>query len=338
MTYACTLEDLLSVLHDRAPREVDAVALQHRRVEHGLLSVGLKIHLLDDGMEFCSLIERLGGTSRVMGGNMYKHAQASLCIVLPPVGNARTAILLLECIERFTGSALFGNRKVQIQVCSPGRLGARRSGLLALGFYLGSDTLRRYALRDFETTVSRDPRYQRGQRLVIYDAGGDFDRGFEWWERSPAGTDPHIRRELPFRNGRTDLLTGSGSRLDIENINLLATLLVHVQRKGFWSRLGQQFEEDMLSLLDGHLLAGLADAPWVRIREDESDGDARFFSALQELVAYAFEESARAYGKSGKWYRGLSEASARPSDGILHDVQALLNTYRAEVMRQSILY
>src|SRR5262249_35272934 len=109
--------------------------------------------------------------------NMYRHAQASMCLVLPPVGNARAAILLLECIGSFTGTALFGDWKIQIQVCSPGRLDARRSALLAIGFYLGSDTLRRYRCGDLETTVSRGRRYQRGQ--LIYDGGGDFDRGFE---------------------------------------------------------------------------------------------------------------------------------------------------------------
>ncbi len=134
MTYGCKLEDLLAVLHDRAPAKTDVVALQRRRVEHGLLSVGLKIHHFGKGRQFLPLVERLGGASNVLETNMYKHSQASLCLVLPPVGNARAAILLLECIEGFTGCALFGNRKIQIQVCSPGRLDARRSALLAIGF------------------------------------------------------------------------------------------------------------------------------------------------------------------------------------------------------------
>ena len=200
MPYGCAFEDLLAILHDRAPAKTDAVALQLRRVEHGLLSVGLKIHHLGKGSQFFSLVEGLGGASKVLEMNTYRHAQASLCLVLPPVGNARAAILLLECIERFIGCALFGNRKIQLQVCSPGRLDARRSALLAIGFYLGSDTLRRYACGDLETTVSRGRRYQRGQRLVIYDAGGDFDRGFEWWERSGNGRDRLIRPQLRKRS------------------------------------------------------------------------------------------------------------------------------------------
>ena len=338
MPYGCTLEDLLAILHDRAPAKTDALALQCRRVEHGLLSVGLKIHCLRDGSHFSSLVERLGGASKVLETNMYKHSQASLCLVLPPVGNARAAILVLECIECFTGSALFANQKIQIQVCSPGRLNARRSALLAIGFYLGSDTLRRYALGDLETTVSRDWHYQRGQRLVIYDAGGDFERGFEWWERSDNGKDRLIRPQLPFENGRSDLLAGNGSKLDIENINLLATLLVHAEHQGYWSKLGEQFEEDMQSLLDRHLLAGLVDAPWVRTGDPEWAGDLEFFSALQELVAYVFEESVRIKKKSGILFSRSHEIPARSSRGILHEMQSLLQEYRGQVVTQSCLH
>jgi len=335
VTYGCKLEDLLAILHDRAPAKADAVALQRRRVEHGLLSVGLKIHCLGSGSQFFSLVERLGGASKVLEINVYKHSQASLCLVLPPVANTRSTILLLECIEHFTRSALFGNRKIQIQVCSPGRIDARRSALLAMGFYLGSDTLRRYAVGDLETTVSRDARYQREQRLVIYDAGGDFERDFEWWEGD--GKHHRIRHQLPFENGRSDLLTGSGSRLDIENINLLATLLIHAEHQGYWSKLGEQFEEDMQSLLDRHLLAGLVDAPWVRTGDAESAGDMKFFSALQELVAVVFEESVRVKKKSSILFSRWHEIPARSSRGILHEMQSLLKKYRAEIVRQSRL-
>ena len=146
MSYGYSFEDLLALLHGQAPAKVDAVALHRRRVEHGHLSMGLKIHCLGDGSQFSTLVEGLGGAQKLLDVNYYKHSHSSLCLVLPPVGSARSAILLLECIEHFIGSALFSNAEIQIQVCSPGRLGARRSALLAIGFYLGSDTLRRYTL------------------------------------------------------------------------------------------------------------------------------------------------------------------------------------------------
>jgi len=135
--------------------------------------------------------------------------------------------------------ALFSNPAIQIQSCSPGRLNALRSALLAIGFYLGSDTLRRYILGDLATSFAQHQHYPHGRRLVLYDAEGDFDRQFDWWIRS--GKHRLVAPPLPFDSGRTDLLIGSGSRLDLENINLLATLLVHAQYQGYWNQLGMQF-------------------------------------------------------------------------------------------------
>jgi hypothetical protein len=102
--YGCKLEDLLAILHDRAPAKADVVALQRRRVEHGLLSVGLKIHYLGNGRQFFSLVERLGGASKVLEINGYKHAQASLCLVL-------TSILLPPPVSRSERPPSKGNRR-----------------------------------------------------------------------------------------------------------------------------------------------------------------------------------------------------------------------------------
>ena len=55
MSYWYSFEDLLALLHGQAPAKVDAVALHRRRVEHGHLSVGLKIHCLGDGSQFSTL-------------------------------------------------------------------------------------------------------------------------------------------------------------------------------------------------------------------------------------------------------------------------------------------
>ena len=101
VSYPYSFEDLLALLHGRAPAKVDAVALHRRRVEHGHLSVGLKIHCLGDGSQFSTLVEGLGGAQKILDVNYYKHCHASLCLVLPPVGSARSAILLLECIEQW---------------------------------------------------------------------------------------------------------------------------------------------------------------------------------------------------------------------------------------------
>jgi aspartyl/asparaginyl-tRNA synthetase len=67
----------------------------------------------------------------------------------------------------------------------------------------------------------------------------------------------------------------------------------------------------------------------------ERADDMKFFSALQELVAYAFEESVRVKKKSGTLFSRWQEIPARSSRGILHEMQSLLEKYRTEVVRQS---
>src|SRR5262245_48107784 len=192
---------------------------------------------------------------------------------------------------------------------------------------------RRYTLGDLATSFAEHQRYPRGKRLVLYDAEGDFDRNFDWWKES--GKHRVVEPQLPFENGRSDLLIGSGSRLDIQNINLLATLFVHAQYQGYWSQLGMQFQDEMEALLERHVLNGLVDAPWVWTDDPERDDD-EFFAALQELVAYAFEESVR-IKKKGRLFPSWHEIPVRSSRGILQEVQSLLRKYRGELVRQSRL-
>src|SRR6516162_7074229 len=120
------------------------------------------------------------------------------------------------------------------------------------------------------------------------------------------------------------------------NINLLASLLVHAQYQGYWSQLGLQFEEEMEALLERHVLKGLIDAPWVRTDDPESGDDDGFFAALQELAAYAFEESVR-IKKKGSLFPRWHEKPVRSSYGILQEVLSLLQKYRSELVRQSRL-
>ena len=184
VAYRYQLQDLFRLLGPN-PVATKALVANHRRVQHGLLSVGLKIHCLDDGRQFDRLIAGLGGAAEVLRNNRYKNERASLCFVLPPVGSANSAVQLMECLEQFIGSQLFGNPHIQLQLCSPGRLSSRSSALLGIAFYLGSDTLRRYTQADLRTTFSADYSFPRGMRLVLYDAEGEFDRNFVWWNHQP---------------------------------------------------------------------------------------------------------------------------------------------------------
>jgi hypothetical protein len=320
MAYAASIEGFLEALRARAPAKVEALASQRGRVDHGLLSVGLKLHCLGEEHLFESLIDAFGGRRKAVELNYFRQAQAKFCLVLPPLGNAGAAGLLLECIEAYTGCKIFNNPNIHLQICSPGRLNKRYAALHAIGFYLSSDTLRKYALNDFATTVSSDCYYNNGKRLVLYDAGatGEFDYCFSWWARNSGRLD--VRPHLPFLNGRTDILVGPGSKTDISNINLLATLLVHAQTGGYWASIGELFASDLACLLDQHLLAGLIEAPWIYSFPGIKDNDHLFFSAIQELSAYALAEASR-----------VGDAEKRTADGILKEMQELLGNYRSIV-------
>ena len=93
----------------------------------------------------------------------------------------------------------------------------------------------------------------------------------------------------------------------------------------------------MQSLLHRHLLVGLVNAPWVVAEESGNAGDSEFFSALQELVAYAFDESVRVSRKPRRLFSRRDEGQALSRGGILYELQALLKKYRTEIVRQSCL-
>ena len=100
MAYAASIERLLEALRARAPAKVDALAVEKRRVAHGLLSVGLKLHCLGDEDLFGPLIDARGGAGRVLDRNVYKRAPAKFCLVLPPVGSARAGIMPWRIVAR----------------------------------------------------------------------------------------------------------------------------------------------------------------------------------------------------------------------------------------------
>ena len=66
MSHGYSFEDLLALLHGHAAAKVAAVARHRRRVEHGYLSVGLKIHCLGEGSQFSTLVDGLGGAHKIL--------------------------------------------------------------------------------------------------------------------------------------------------------------------------------------------------------------------------------------------------------------------------------
>jgi len=93
----------------------------------------------------------------------------------------------------------------------------------------------------------------------------------------------------------------------------------------------------MIELLDRHILNGLVSAPWVRESFARMGDDDRFFAALQELVAYAYGESARIKQRRFLCFETWRHIPARPPNGILEEMQTLLEKYRSRVENSSPL-
>jgi hypothetical protein len=84
MAFSTSFGCLIDVLAERVPAKSSVLARERRRVDHGLLSVGLKLHCLGGAERFAPLIEALGGAGRVLERNLYKRSDSSFCLVLPP--------------------------------------------------------------------------------------------------------------------------------------------------------------------------------------------------------------------------------------------------------------
>jgi hypothetical protein len=268
-------------------------------------------------------MEALGGRHTVLETNYYRRTGDSACLVLPPVGSAWCAVSLIECIEHYEEKKIFNNPNVQIQVCSPGRLDNKKAGLLTLAFHLGSDYVRGYDLNRLETTFSDgiasfygQAYLPRGRRITIYDGRGALDRDFELWTLGRRGKKRRrvISRRLPFKHERTDVLTAT-SRVDIYNINFLATLLVHMHYGWFWRGLGALFLSEMTAILRAHQLEVHMDAPWISSDFNSPELDDRFLEAMNEVTVYALTEVARVNAR-------------RERTGILYETASLIQDFR----------
>lgn len=330
MGYAYTQEQLFRTL-DKRSRRAAYLCNGYRSVSNGLVSVGLKLHILEPEMPaFYDLVEHLGGPDVVLEINRFKLAKAHCTLVLPPVGSAGHAIEVIQAISDYVGRPIFRNPNITVQVCSPGRLSAEHTAILGVSYCLGSDRVRRYSMSDLETTFSDSPYYPRARRLVLYDADGTFERDFPWWT---IGFDETLRKcsQLPMDKGRSDMLVEACSETDLRNINFVASLLSHIAYDGAWRDLGVAFVGEVRDLLARHSLLHVLDAYWVRSDQDaQSHNDDPFFFALQELAETSLDDLRRY-----EQWKGLRRMlSAKPPPGILSGMNNLLREYRERHYRE----
>lgn len=319
-----SLEELLELMRPKLPLKVEAVRQNRRHVEHGLHTVGIKLHCMDQKHGLEPVTEALYCETRP-----FRHEKSFLTVVLPAFGSVRTAIQFLECLEEYCECRIFGNQYIYIQACSPCRLSPHYATALAILFYLGSDVLQEYSLDDLATTFSRDERWDlsRGRRLVLYDGNGPLDTDYEWWACGD-GALPTILPKLPFNTDRTDVLT-CRTKIDLQNVNLVATLLGHSQKNGYWDYLGRHLMKDFTEIMQRHQLHGLLDVHWVHPGNGTIEDDKASFAALQELMSYALEEYRRLQSKR---FAVWKKAPEHPS--ILAEVAQLLRMYRELVKKE----
>ncbi len=292
-----------------------------RRVTDGRLPVGLKLH----GASGEAILRHFSDSA-------FRLESAGKTTIMPPVGNAAVLKDVFLLIEKRCGVIALDS-DVQIQVCSAGELDQRNAALLGICFYLGSDRIRRYRREDFTTT-----HVSTCGRLVVYGAGG-LDRGFDWWDKDDEGR--LVIRKLPGKIiNRTDVLTCKSVR-DIENVNLVATLLMHAQCAGYWEALGKSFIKEVEGLLEQHGLSGLLAVSWVyggsahtpAFRDaGNSDEDVKgtlFFDVFSDLMEYAFAEVARIQKAK---LLGKRDADR---EGILSQMREILLRYGAELHKRA---
>lgn len=304
--------DLIAEITNRSRSIAHAHAVQLRSVRQGRLPVGIKIHCVST---------KPRGVQFLTQGNFQAH-NANTSFNLPPVGNTKAVADMFEKIKERSGVSFLNNLDYQIQVCSPGELSSKNAALLGVGFYLASDPIRRYSQQDFDNTSVYPG------RLVIYGAGV-CDLTFDWWER-----DEHNKLRIEALDkklkNRTDVLSCQSMR-DVENVNLMATLLMHTQYNGYWAKLGEQFIAEVEGLLEQHQLSGILNATWIVswTTPPTTSINQEFWAAFEELMNYAFDEAARINRAAAS---GNQEAA---SQGILFEVQQILEWYRSEIELQT---
>lgn len=326
---AFTFNNLLDVLQDDSPQQIAMLRTTYKDVRHGLLSVGIKLHVLEECPGISDFLLKLRSDHYGGGSRPYMHEKGLHCIVLPPVGSADTAVRLLECIERTSKTAIFNNPAIQIQVCTPGRLDPQRAAILSVVFYLGSDVLRRYELDDLATTFSNHATWtnlRRGRRFTIWDGEGALDTDFEYWWYENSRL--KVLTDLPFTKERTDVIVCQ-TKVDVQNVNLVASLMVHDRFMGYWGRLGSKLASEVEQLLGTHLLRGVLDVPWIRTDEEATVDDEAFFSTFTELMVYAFDESARIRR------RRLVHFWQQQPESILISMREIIERYRRKVIQEA---
>ncbi len=281
-------------------------------IENGMLPIGLKIHCLNKDSKGFNFLKK---------GNFSVH-NAGISFNLPPVGSFRALKKLMAEIEAKSGVDFFDDASsdFQIQVCFPGELDPKKAALLRSAVYISAPKLRHFAKEDLTTSHEN----LTGKKLTIYGAGVQNSH-FEYWEEKPVGFGVEKLEKFPKRIfNRTDMV-GCKSLQEVEYGQLVATLLLHSQYGGIWSKLGKDFESQYMKLLNKYdLIPTVQNNSWIKKPEVTESNPEDFFYHLEEIYEHVRGEFTAVH-KTGE------------RKGLIFEIHNLIQDFKTQIEEESKL-
>ncbi|MFA6528814.1 MAG: hypothetical protein WCT46_04740 [Candidatus Gracilibacteria bacterium] len=298
------------------PQAREAIINARRRSAY-LVTTGGKVHTMTPmDPRYFELIKSVLGLSNSPFRLVHGHSDKTL--VLPPTSSSLEMSLLLN------GLVLFGVIPLRVadirqgdgredslpdaQICLPtGRLNAENCAFLGSCVLLATnDGVQRYSLEAF---MSNNSGAETGARMMIYDGGA-------------------ANLPLPFiygqNNGRVDML-GRRSVLDIDNLQLLGTVLSHSQFGGPFGKFADPFKRRFYKILQKYKLTHVVEGSFVH--------DRRASYTKKEQIDHlkCVNDCCGAWSRHRFLINSAVERGVEPPDGIIYEVNRLLNGLREAV-------
>lgn len=309
------IEAAYAAIPQEVPKVIDRI-LAHREASFGLLPVGGKIHVMHpiNEQKFQFIRDALG-----IDHTSFKVLHAGTSLLLPPMTSAGEMELIVKMLDY---ERVVDSDYPEIQITSPGRLGAYDCGILGAAVLLGTSTGVEYQPNAFYTTHS-----DTGCRMVAYDDEGP-------------------RSEFPFSTkipGRTDVLGRRGIRdaersnpldSDFYKIQLLHTVLVRAEESGPMGELAAPFKERFAEILVRHGLEGVLQENWVAKPKDKVDLSSGKYTGLTHKNAgkrhfeHAVKPCTDAWFRCQEHYEATGEVG-----GVVSEVTNLFVWLESEVKK-----
>ena len=306
--YTGVLEELIPL--------AEKCILEARRKSAWLLPIGSKVHTqVAMNPAYFELVKEILGIDTSYFRLAHGHEDKTL--VLPPASSSLEVSLLINSLVLFGVIPLKaadvrrandpeGGGLPDAQICFAGRLNAEHCAIMGSATLLATDDgVRRY---DPDAFLSNDSGAQTGARMMIYDGGA-------------------ANLVLPFLFGideRTDVL-GRRSTLDLENGQLVATVLSHFERDKPLGKFAPWFKVKYRAILERHGLEHVLEGSWVHDRRSS------YTRREQEAHLDVVHTCTEAWHVHATEISEAERAGLPSPPGIITEVNGLIGELRAKV-------